>query len=95
MNKLKDIRKLTQEIIDQLEFPDNLNQNMEDGGMMIPVNMPPLEAEIHSVKQMVQQLGVHDAVEAFINGRAEFEKFKHRLGKKYDPRPATAAELMA
>ena len=82
MNKLKNIRKLTQEIIDQLELPDNSNQNMEDGGMMIPVNMPRLRAEFHSVKQMAQQLGVQATVEAFIKGRADFEENKHKLAKQ-------------
>ena len=93
MNKLENIRKLTQEIIDQLEFPDNLNQNMEDGGMMIPVNMPRLGAEFHSVKQMAQQLGLRATVEAFRKGRADFEENKHKLGKQYKTGPTTAAEI--
>ena len=94
VNKLKNIRKLTQEIIDQLEFPDNLNQNMKDGGMMIPVNMPRLEAEFHSVKEMAQQLGLRATVEAFRKGRADFEENKHKLAKQYKTCPTTAAEIM-
>ena len=83
MNKLEKIRKLTQEIIDQLEFPENLKQNIEDGKKMIPVNIPILSAEFHSVKEMVQQLGLRATVEAFRKGRADFEKNKHKLAKQY------------
>ena len=62
--------------------------------MMIPVNMPRLEAEFHSVKQMAQQLGLRATVEAFRKGRADFEENKHKLAKQYKTGPTTAAEIM-
>ena len=52
------IGKLTQAIIDELEYPASLKQNLKDGEIMVPVDLHPSHAAFANVEQMVQHLGV-------------------------------------
>ena len=51
-----------------LQEPNNLQQNQRDDDPMIPIDIHPSYAAIRNVEQMVEHIGVHATVEAFIEG---------------------------
>ena len=89
------IGELTQAVIDELEYPDNLKQNQKDDDTMVPIDIHPSYAAFGNVEQMVQRIGVQATVEAFIEGRTYVQENKHKLARFYDTRPASAAKLIA
>ena len=64
----KQIGKVTQAVIDELQEPYNLQENHRDDEPMIPINIHPSYAAFRDVEQMVEHIGVHATVEAFIEG---------------------------
>ena len=64
----KQIGELTQAVIDELQEPNNLQQNQRDDDPMIPIDIHPSYAAFRNVEQMVEHIGVHATVEAFIEG---------------------------
>ena len=89
------IGELTQAVIDELEYPDNLKQNQKDDDTMVPIDIHPSYAAFGNVEQMVQHIGVHATVEAFIEGHTYVQENKHKLARFYDTRPASATKLLA
>ena len=64
----KQIGKVTQAVIDELQEPYNLQENHRDDEPMIPINIHPSYTAFRDVEQMVEHIGVHATVEAFIEG---------------------------
>ena len=64
----KRICKVKQAVIDELEEPFNLQENHRDDEPMILINIHPSYAAFRDVEQMVEHIGVHATVEAFIEG---------------------------
>ena len=64
----KQIGELTQAVIDELQERNNLEQNQRGDDPMIPIDIHPSYGAFRNVEQMVEHIGVHATVEAFIEG---------------------------
>jgi len=86
--KLKKGEEITQEIVTELTFPENL----PDEEMMVPVDMRGVGEDFDDVEQMVQKLGPKGTAEAFIKAKEYFDANKDGESEEDRPKPMTAAE---
>uniref|UniRef100_A0A7S1LN79 Uncharacterized protein n=1 Tax=Alexandrium catenella TaxID=2925 RepID=A0A7S1LN79_ALECA len=90
-DKLKKGEEITQEIVNDLAFPDGL----ADEEQMVPVDMSASGGDFDDVEQMVEQLGPKGAAEAFVKAFEHFEKIKETIPEDERPKPMTAKEWKA
>merc|ERR1719436_331374 len=63
-----------------------------DEEMMVPVDMRGVGKDFDSIEDMVSELGLVGAAEAFVKARAYFEANKDEEPEDERPKPMTAAE---
>merc|ERR1711988_810039 len=80
----EDIKPFLDQIMDPEQVPDE--------EIMLPVDMRGVGKDYDSVDEMVGDLGVVGAAEAFVKAREYFEANKDRESEEERPKPMTAAE---
>jgi len=86
--KLKANEEITQEIVNELTFPEKLN----DDEIMVPVDMRGVGEDFDDVEQMVEKLGPKGTADAFIKAAEYFDANKDGEPEEERPKPMTAAE---
>mmetsp|Transcript_84054 Transcript_84054/g.265349 ORF Transcript_84054/g.265349 Transcript_84054/m.265349 type:complete len:171 (+) Transcript_84054:94-606(+) len=86
--KLKTGDEITQDIVNDLAFPDGL----ADEEQMVPVDMSAAGGDFDDVEQMVEKLGPKGAAQAFVKAFEHFEKTKDQIPEDERPKPMTAKE---
>merc|ERR1719343_454559 len=86
--KLKKAEDITQELVNELTFPEKL----PDEEMMVPVDMRGVGEDFDDVEQMVEKLGPKGTAEAFIKAKEYFDANKDKEPEEDRPKPMTAAD---
>merc|ERR1719203_583431 len=79
---------ITQEMVSELTFPENL----PDEELMVPVDMRGVGEDFDDGEQMVAKLGPKGAAEAFLKAKEYFDANKDGEADEERPKPMTAAE---
>jgi len=82
--KEEDIKPFMEKVMDP--------ENVADDEMMLPVDMRGVGKEFDSIEDMVSELGLVGAAEAFVKAREYFEANKDKEPEDERPKPMTAAE---
>ncbi|CAE8593452.1 unnamed protein product [Polarella glacialis] len=86
--KLKKGEEISQEIVNELTFPEEL----ADDEMMVPVDMRGVGEDFEDVEQMVEKLGSKGTAEAFVKAAEYFDANKEKEPEEDRPKPMTKAE---